>query len=124
MDDKTVQKFFSDKPIQLHLFGLIHQYLHSLGNIEVKVTKSQIAFSNKRQFAWIWLPMTWDKKRPKDCVVLSFSSGKKIIHPNIVQIVEPYPNRFMHHVIVEKKSDINNYVKKWLKESYDFGDFR
>jgi hypothetical protein len=120
MDDKAVQKFFLGKSTQHHLFDLLKQYIQTLGFVEMKVTKSQISFSNKRQFAWVWLPMPWDKKRPKDSTVLSFSLGEKTVHPQIVQIVEPYPGRFMHHVILEKESDINDDVKKWLKRAYNF----
>ena len=122
MDDKTAQKFFSEKPIQHHLFDLLRRYIQSLGFVEMKATKSQISFANKRQFAWVWLPISWDKKRPKNSIVLSFSLEKKVTHLQIVQVVEPYSKRFMHHVIIEKESDITDVVRKWLKEAYAFGN--
>lgn len=112
MDDERVQAFFSDKPIQYQLFGFLKKYVLSFGNVDIKVTKSQIAFSNKRQFAWVWLPMKWDKRRPKNCIVLSFSLPEKITHPQIVQVVESYPGRFIHHIILEKESDMNEAVRR------------
>jgi hypothetical protein len=121
MDNKSVQEYFSDKPIQQHLFDLIRQHIEPLGEVTTKVTKSQIAFANKRKFAWVWLPMKWDTRRPINSIILSFSLGKKIMNPKIVQVVEPYHKRFMHHVIIEKESDVSPDVKEWLIEAYIFG---
>lgn len=120
MNDEKVDKFFTDKPVQRHLFNLIKEYIVSLGQVDIKITKSQIAFVNKRQFTWVWLPMPWDKRRPKNSIVLSFSLDKKIVNPQIVQVVEPYPGRFMHHIIIEKEADMSGDIKKWLTEAYLF----
>ncbi len=121
MDSDTVTKFFSGRPIQLRLFDLVRQYLESLGSREARVTKSQISFSNRRQVAWVWLPQPWAKNRPPNCIVLSFGLGRRVDHPQIVQAVEPYPGRWMHHIIIETEADLNENVRKWLREAYEFG---
>ncbi|MGE5041707.1 MAG: DUF5655 domain-containing protein [Candidatus Levyibacteriota bacterium] len=124
MDDAVAHKFFSDNSVQLHLFDAIKKYISSLGVVKIKVTKSQISFSNKRQFAWVWLPMPWDTGRPKNSIVLSFSLGERVMHPQIVEVVEPYPGRFMHHVIMEKEAELSGAVKKWLQTAFTFGEER
>ena len=115
----AANQFFSDKPTQLKLFGFVSKYLETLGSVTLKVTKSQISFAKKRQFAWVWLPQPWDRRRPKSCIVLSFSLDEPVRSPQIAQVVEPYPKRFMHHVIIERKADFNGDVKKWLKQAYE-----
>ena len=117
----TIEELFVDKPVQLKLFQYIERFIESLGRVEIKVSKTQVAFKNKKQFAWVWLPMPSDKKRPPKSIVLSFSLGKPVDNPQIVQVVEPYPGRWMHHVIIQDNTDINEEVKGWLKEAYDFG---
>ncbi len=87
--------------------------------MNVKVSKTQIAFVNRRQFAWVWLPLPWDKRRPSNSIVLSFALSKQIKDKQIVQAVQPYPGRWMHHIIIEKENDINDKVRKWLSQAYD-----
>jgi hypothetical protein len=117
----TIEEIFSDKPVQLKLYQHIRQLIESIGQAEIKVSKTQIAFKNHKQFAWVWLPLPWDKKRPPNSIVLSFSLGKRIENSQIVQVVEPYPGRWMHHVIIQNSSDLNKEVQQWLKEAYEFG---
>ena len=117
----TVERFFIEKPIQLELFLRINEFISSLGKVKIKATKSQILFAGKRQFAWIWMPMEWDKKRPPNSIVLSFSLGEHIKDSQIAQAVETYPGRWMHHVIIKTETDFNVTVKRWLKDAYDFG---
>jgi hypothetical protein len=118
--DAASAKFFAGRPTQLELFRIIESFLQSLGEIKVRVGKSQISFGNRRQFAWVWLPMKWDRRRPANCIVLSFSLGRRIDHPAIAEVVEPYRGRFMHHVIMVEASDLET-VKPWLGEAFQFG---
>ncbi len=45
----------------------------------------------------------------------------RVIHPRIAQVVEPYLVRWMHHVILEKESDVDDVVRGWLRAAYAFG---
>ncbi len=119
--DTQIKTFFAGKPTQQAMFQLIHKALGSLGNVTIKVTKSQIAFMRERQFAWVWYPMAWDTKRPPNSLVLSFALGTRLTHPRIVQVVEPYPGRWMHHVIIGAESDVDDTVREWLRNAYAFG---
>lgn len=117
----TLEEFFLKKPKQLQLFCILKKFIESLGSVTMKVTKTQISFSCQKQFAWIWLPQPWDTKRPQRSVVLSFSLDKKVKHPIIVESVESYPGRWMHHLIICTENDLNKEVKGWLEEAYRFG---
>lgn len=120
MDANTEAAFFKGKPDELALYTHIKRYIGSLGPVETKVTKSQIAFSRGRQFAWIWFPMSWDTRRPPHSLVLSFSLGKEIRDPQVVEVVQPYPGRFMHHVIIGRDTDFSAMAKHWLADAYKF----
>ncbi len=91
--DSHIKAFFAGKPDQQALFHRIHETIGGLGNVNIKVTKSQVAFLRERQFAWVWFPLPWDKTRPPNSLVLSFALGTQVTNPRIVQVVEPYPGR-------------------------------
>jgi hypothetical protein len=116
-----LKTFFQKKPKEYKLFSEIKKSLESLGEVESKVSKTQIAFKNKRQFAWVWLPMPWDKKRPKNCIILSFAFYRQIKNYRIVQSVKTRDNTWMHHIVIQAKSDIDGVVQKYLKQAYGWG---
>ena len=123
-DTWTIDKLFAGKPIQSRLYQYVRAFIETLGPVTIKVTKTQVAFANVRQFAWVWLPMEWAKNRPPNSVVLSFALGKHITHSQIVQAVEPYPGRWMHHVIIQNESDLNEDVRRWLGQAFTFTNHR
>ena len=34
--------------------------------------------------------------------------------------VEPYPNRWTHHVVVSRLEELDEELMDWLREAYDF----
>lgn len=119
--NRKLNDLFIEDSDYLEIFHIIKTYIESLGEVRMKSTRSQISFPVKNQFAWIWLPTLKLKDRPAKYIVLSFSVGNQIMHEKIVESVEPYPGRWMHHVIVQNKNDFSNAVPNWLKEEYRFG---
>jgi hypothetical protein len=117
--DKTIEDFFAGKPVQLSLFQHIREYIETLGEVRIKISKTQISFAAKRQFAWVWLPMEWDKRRPPGCLVLSFALFRQVADQQVVQAVEPTPGRWMHHVIIQTASDLNDAVRGWLRQAWE-----
>lgn len=88
--------------------------------VQIKVQKSQIAFSNKYNFAFVWLPIHKIKNRPDVYIIVSFGLPFRINSPRIIQLIEPYPNRWTHHVIVQDKNEIDKELMGWIKAAYDF----
>jgi hypothetical protein len=119
-DDRTAEKLFHGKPVQLRLYHHVREFIASLGPVTIDVLKTQVSFGRKRKFAWVWLPMDWDKRRPPTSIVVSFSLGERINDPRIAQVVELAPGRWMHHVIIEMESDLSEDVKGWLKQAFGF----
>ena len=105
LNNRAAEELFSGKVVQFELYLHISKYIESFDKVKIKVTKTQVSFASKRQFAWVWLPKEWDKRRPPNSIVLSFSMGRHVYNSQITQVVEPYPGRYMHHVIIQKKSD-------------------
>jgi len=114
-----VESLFPGKPVQLRLYRHVRDFIASLGEVTIDVHKTQVSFRRKRKFAWVWLPMPWDTRRPPNSIVVSFSLGAPVDDPRIAQVVEPHPGRWMHHVIIQTESDLSEDVKGWLKDAFD-----
>lgn len=121
---RTIEGLFEGRPDPYKLFILVRKFIESIGPLQVRVSKTQISFGTKTQFAWVWLPQLWIKKAPQNAIVLSFGLGRRIEHPRISESKEPYPGRWTHHVVIEKESDFDDNVRSWLREAYEFSRAR
>ncbi len=45
---------------------------------------------------------------------MSFGLDREIVHPRLVDTVEPYPGRWTHHTIVGDNADINPQLLDWI----------
>ncbi len=113
----TVAMLFKGKARERELFETVREYIVALGPSSIDVAKTQVSFGTGRKFAWVWLPPEW-AKRLGGSVVLSFSLGRRVIDSRIKQSVEPYPGRWMHHVVISEKGGLDKRVRGWLKLAY------
>lgn len=51
---------------------------------------------------------------------MSFGLPYQKVSPRIAQSVEAYPNRWTHHVIVERAEEIDAELLGWIGEAYQF----
>lgn len=121
MIDMNEFHFFDKMPEAIPLYEEVRRrILANMENVKIKIQKSQIAFSSKRNFAYVWLPVNKVKNRPEVYIILSFGLNYQIKNPRIIESVEPQKNHWMHHLIIQDLSDIDEQVMSWLKETYIF----
>lgn len=120
--NKEVEAFFAGKPEVRALFMAVERKIRAIGPAIITVTKTQISFATRTQFAWVWMPQPTDRKRPLHSLVLSFGCGRRIVHDQIVEAIEPYPGRWTHHVIIAEKADLTAAVDAWMREAYRFSE--
>ncbi len=89
-------------------------------DVKIKIGKTQVSFSNRYGFAYLWPPNRKIKGRPGLYIVLTFGLGRREAHERIVESVEPYPGRWTHHVLISSPDDLDEQVKNWLQEAYNF----
>jgi hypothetical protein len=106
---------FKNRDASFQLFEVVRKYLESLPGVQLSVAKTQVAFKAKRQFAWVWLPQMWITSAPENSIVVSFRLDHPLHDTRIKEVLETYPGRFMHHVVVEKPSHLQGKLKKWLR---------
>jgi len=118
---QEVEAFLSADPYVVPLYQALEPFLFDLGEVTRKIHKTQISFSSVKIFAFAWLPVHKVKGRPEHYLVLSFSLPQKVENPRIVEAVEPYPGRWMHHLILSKPEDLDDELLDWMRAAYNFG---
>ena len=90
----------------------------ALGSLELRVTKSQVAFRRRRAFAWAWMPGKILRGRTAP-LVLSLALPERDPSPRWKQVVEPAPGRFMHHLELYTPADLDEQVAVWLRRAWE-----
>ena len=114
--------FFNDHvdalPLYERLEGLI---LEQILDVKIKVSKTQISFSNKRGFAFVsFNPCRKAKERPNVWITVTFGLSYRKDSPRIDVVTEPYPNRWTHHVMVGSEEEIDDELMGWIYEAAEF----
>ena len=87
----------------------------------LRVQKTQITFSARFGFAWFWLPDRRVKGCPEAKLMVSFGLDHRVESSRIFAAVEPYPNRWTHHVPVATPAEQDGELLDWLEQAYAFG---
>ena len=114
--------FFNDHMAALPLYewleGLI---LEQIPDVKIKVSKTQISFSNKRSFTFVsFNPCRRAKERPNVWMTVTFGLSYQKDSPRIDAATEPYPNRWTHHVMVGSEEEIDIELMGWIREAAEF----
>lgn len=119
--DSKLALFFEKMPEALPLYLDFHRKVCTqFPDAKIKIQKSQITFSNKHNFAAVWLPIHRIQNRPRVYFIVTFGLPKRVISPRIVEAVQPYPARWTHHVIVQHPDEIDSELLDWIESSYKF----
>lgn len=113
--------FFESHLESLPLYDAFEAQAERLGEVNIRVQKTQIAFSNRHNFAFVsFLPARKAKDRPKTYITVTFGLGRRVDSPRIDIATEPYPGRWTHHVLVSSTEEIDGELMGWIREAYDF----
>lgn len=120
-EDDELTRFFSAMPEMLPAYRELEDRVNELcGNVDVRVQKTQVTFSDRFGFAWASLPVRRRRGWPERCLVVTFGLGHRREDPRIAVAVEPYPGRWTHHVLVERPEDVDDELMGWIEESHHF----
>lgn len=103
--------FFDKKSAALPLYEKFEKrVLEEVADVHVKVQKTQITFSNRHGFAFVsFLPVRKAKDRPEPYLTVTFGLSHRVGSPRIDAAVEPYPNRWTHHVMIGEP-EVTKYI--------------
>lgn len=116
-----VLAYFRGNSLELGLYQALYGAMDlALPESKVKVKKSQISFYDRRLFAAASIPVRRKKNWPEHCLLVTFGLAYRLEDPRIAVAVEPYPNRWTHHVVVSREEEIDEQLLSWLREARDF----
>ena len=117
-----VLAFFSQHMEALPLYErFAQQVLAETGAVRIKVQKTQIAFANRHNFAFVsFLPVRKAKDRPDHYIVVTIGLGRRLDSPRVDAAVEPYPNRWTHHILISSPEEIDGELMVWVREASSF----
>ena len=113
--------YFDGRPVELSLYQRLFAAMESaFPDASVKVQKSQISFYCPKLFAAASIPVRRKKDWPRECLLVTFGLERQLSSPRIAAAVEPYPNRWTHHVVVSRPEEIDQELLTWLTQAFQF----
>jgi hypothetical protein len=103
-------------PTAAAVFDAVSRGLQDLVPVEVRTSKSQIAFRRRRGFAYLWLPGQY-LHGPQAEVVLSIALDRHDPSPRFKEVVQPSPGHWMHHLELAGADEVDDQVVAWLHEA-------
>lgn len=119
--ESDVLCFFEGKPLEVSLYEALFRRMNmEFPDVSVKVQKSQISFYGRHLFGAVSLPVRRKKSWPEHCIVVTIGLSHMLESPRVAVAVEPYPNRWTHHVLISGEEQIDDQLLDWLREAYEF----
>lgn len=121
MPSGDVLFFFEGHLEALPLYEAFEAQVEQLGEVNIRVQKTQITFSNRHNFAFVsFLPARKAKDRPKTYITVTFGLDRRVDSPRIDIAIEPYPGHWTHHVLISSPQELDGELMDWIREAYDF----
>ena len=113
--------FFNAHPGLLPLYEALRgKILAAQPDASVRISKTQISFRSRYIFAMVSLPVHRRKGWPEEYLLFSFGLGRRLDSPRVVQAVDPYPNRWTHHVLLTEPGQLDGEWMGWVEEAWRF----
>jgi uncharacterized protein DUF5655 len=114
---RTPEEFFDGHPDGLAIYRRVADVIDGLGEAEVRVSQSQIAFRARRGFAYVWRPGRYvDNDVP---AVLSIPLPAEDKSKRFKAVVHPSLKVWMHHLEIRDPDQVDDEVARWLRDVYD-----
>ena len=110
------ESFFRGFPRGLEIFEAVRVAITAIGDVEVHVTKSQIAFRRAKGFAYVWRPGQYLTSAVP--AVLSIALPREVPSGRFKSVAHPSAEVWMHHLELSAASEIDDEVRAWLAEAY------
>lgn len=120
--DPAVLFFFEKDPAALPLYEAFEQAVCALvPNVEIRVQKTQITYTNPRVFAAVsFLPARRKALRPEHYITITLGLNRRLDSPRVDAASEPYPARWTHHLMIASAEEIDGELLEWVAEAAVF----
>ncbi len=114
--------FFDSHPSALPLYEAVKEHITAeIPDVRVEVKKTQISFFKRHMFAAVsFTPVRKAKERPDPFLTVTFGLRYRVDSQRIDAAVEPYPNRWTHHVMIGSAEEADAELMGWIREAAAF----
>lgn len=118
--EKTVgpEDVLAGNPLALAAFERVRTIVATFGPVDVRASKSQVAFRRRRAFAFVWVPGRY-LARPEADAVVSIALTRHDPSPRWKQVAHPSARIWVHHLEVHAIGDLDAEVCLWLQSAWD-----
>ena len=114
MSKPDLDDLFRGRVDSRELFDAVSREVKRLGDATIRVSKSQVAFRRKKNFALVWIPGLYLTTRPTAPLVLTLSFPTPDLSHRWKEITKVGPRRFTHHLELYTTDEIDDEVRNWL----------
>lgn len=120
--DPNAPLFFQASPGALPLYLALEERILALfPDARVRVQKTQISFSLRRNFAFAsLLPARRKALRPDPYLTVTLGLRRRLDSPRVDVATEPYPGRWTHHIVIGAAEEIDGELMAWIREAAEF----
>lgn len=110
-----------DQPQVLGLYvAFLARVLAAYPDTTRTVMKTAVALAGGFRFAYAGAPLHRMKGWPKACLVVTLMHDTRLESPHVVRAVEPYPNRWTHHIMLADADAMDGDLMRLVAMSYEF----
>lgn len=113
----TPEDLFDGNPVGLAICQAVGGAISDLGEVDTRVTRSQVSFRRRRGFAYVWSPGQY--VRSDVPAVLSIALPREIVSDRVKEVVHPSTRVWLHHLELRDPAEVDAEVRTWLSEGYD-----
>lgn len=116
--------FFDGKENAMPLYECFrNKVLDVCSDVKIEVKKTQISFKNRYLFCTVsFLPVKKKALRPNVYITITWGLDHELDSSKIDAIVEAYPNRFTHHMIIGNVEEVDDELISWIQEAANFSN--
>ena len=115
----TAVEFFAGHPQELCAYRALEEAVRArIPDMTVRMMKSCVAFDDGRPFCYVSRQRCGERKDAY--ILVSFGLDAPIADSRIAAAVEPYPNRWTHHVPVGDPEEVDAQLLAWIDWAHAF----
>ena len=111
------EELFAGHPESLEVYRAVRRAVDDLGGARERVTRSQVAWSRHRAFAYVWRPGQYVGSTVP--AVLSIALPREVNSPRVKEVTHPSPGTWMHHVELAGPGEVEEEVVDLLRQAAD-----
>ncbi|WP_160665933.1 DUF5655 domain-containing protein [Pseudarthrobacter sp. ATCC 49987] len=116
-EESTPEQVFSGSSRGLELFHAVEKMLAIPAPPDMRATKSEVAFRDRRGFAYLWWPGRYVNSDVP--AVLSIVLPWRVASARFKEVLNPSPGVWMHHLELHTVDELDGEVLGWLHEARD-----